>query len=112
MIDAENEGEVFLGRSVTKQVNVSEQTMQKVDSEIRRIIDKQYAIARKLIEDNPDKMHAMASALLEFETIDAAQIDDIMNGKPPRPPKDWTPSTPKATPGAPPVTPGSAPAAA
>jgi cell division protease FtsH len=84
MVYAENEGEVFLGRSVTKQVNVSEQTMQKVDSEIRRIIDEQYALARKLIEDNQDKMHAMASALLEFETIDAEQIDDIMAGKPPR----------------------------
>ena len=65
--------------------------MQKVDAEIRRIIDEQYALARKLIEDNQDKMHAMAKALLEWETIDADQIDDIMAGKPPRPPKDWTP---------------------
>jgi cell division protease FtsH len=112
MVYAENEGEVFLGRSVTKQVNVSEQTMQKVDSEIRRIIDEQYATARKLIEDNQDKMHAMASALLEFETIDSDQIDDIMGGKPPRPPKDWTPAPAKPVPGVPPVTPGSAPAAA
>ena len=112
MVYAENEGEVFLGRSVTKQVNVSERTMQKVDSEIRRIIDEQYAIARKLIEDNQDKMHAMASALLEFETIDSDQIDDIMNGKPPRPPKDWTPASSKPVVGVPPVTPGSAPAAA
>ena len=112
MVYAENEGEVFLGRSVTKQVNVSEQTMQKVDSEIRRIIDEQYAIARKLIEDNQDKMHAMASALLEFETIDAEQIEDIMQGKPPRPPKDWTPAAPKSTTGVPPATPGNAPAAA
>ena len=62
---------------------------------IRRIIDEQYAIARKLIEDNQDKMHAMAKALLEWETIDADQIDDIMSGKPPRPPKDWTPSASK-----------------
>jgi cell division protease FtsH len=112
MVYAENEGEVFLGRSVTKQVNVSERTMQKVDSEIRRIIDEQYAIARKLIEDNQDKMHAMASALLEFETIDCDQIDDIMGGKPPRPPKDWTPASAKPAVGVPPVTPGSAPAAA
>jgi cell division protease FtsH len=67
--------------------------MQKVDSEIRRIIDEQYAIARKLIEDNQDKMHAMAAALLEWETIDAEQIDDIMAGKEPRPPKDFTPRT-------------------
>jgi cell division protease FtsH len=112
MVYAENEGEVFLGRSVTKQVNVSEQTMQKVDAEIRRIIDERYAVARRLIEDNQDKMHAMASALLEFETIDAEQIEDIMAGKPPRPPKDWTPSPPRPASGVPPVTPGSAPAAA
>ena len=93
MVYAENEGEVFLGRSVTKTRNMSEQTMQKVDVEVRRIIDEQYAIARKLIEDNQDKMHAMAKALLEWETIDADQIDDIMAGKPPRPPKDWTPAS-------------------
>ena len=58
MVYAENEGEVFLGRSVTKTTNMSEQTMQKVDAEVRRIIDEQYALARKLIEDNSDKMHA------------------------------------------------------
>jgi cell division protease FtsH len=112
MVYAENEGEVFLGRSVTKQVNVSEQTMQKVDSEIRRIIDEQYAIARKLIEDNKDKIHAMAKALLEYETIDSDQIEDIMSGRPPRPPKDWPAASVKPVGGVPPVTPGSAPAAA
>ncbi len=112
MVYAENEGEVFLGRSVTKQVNVSEQTMQKVDFVIRRIIDEQYAIARKLIEDNQDKMHAMAKALLEWETIDAEQIDDIMNGKPPRPPKDWTPTSPPAPGVPPPVNPDGAHATA
>jgi cell division protease FtsH len=113
MVYAENEGEVFLGRSVTKHVNVSEQTMQKVDSVIRRIIDEQYAIARKHIEDNQDKMHAMAHALLEWETIDADQIEDIMNGKPPRPPKDWAPpaNKPPGGPSAPLATDG-APAAA
>ncbi|TAK86887.1 MAG: ATP-dependent metallopeptidase FtsH/Yme1/Tma family protein [Aquabacterium sp.] len=93
MVYAENEGEVFLGRSVTRTTNISEETMQKVDAEVRRIIDEQYGIARKLIEDNSDKMHAMAKALLEWETIDSEQIDDIMSGKPPRPPKDWTPSS-------------------
>jgi cell division protease FtsH len=87
MVYAENEGEVFLGRSITKTTHVSESTMQKVDKEIRRIIDEQYAVARKLIEDNKDKMHAMANALLEWETIDADQINDIIEGKPPRPPK-------------------------
>jgi cell division protease FtsH len=91
MVYAENEGEVFLGRSVTKTTNISEQTMQKVDEEVRRIIDEQYSLARKLIEDNSDKMHVMAKALLEWETIDAEQIDDIMAGKEPRPPKDYTP---------------------
>ncbi len=94
MVYAENEGEVFLGRSVTKTTNMSESTMQKVDMEVRRIIDEQYALARKLIEDNSDKMHAMAKALLEWETIDSEQLDDIMAGKDPRPPKDWTPRTP------------------
>jgi len=92
MVYAENEGEVFLGRSVTKTTNMSEETMRKVDLVIRRIIDEQYAIARKHIEDNQDKMHIMAKALLEWETIDAEQIEDIMTGKPPRPPKDWTPN--------------------
>ena len=110
MVYAENEGEVFLGRSVTKTTNMSEETMRKVDGVIRRIIDEQYSIARKLIEDNQDKMHAMAKALLEYETIDSDQIEDIMSGNPPRPPKDWTPSTAKPNSNVPPVTPGSAPA--
>lgn len=87
MVYAENENEVFLGRSVTQTKHVSEQTMQAVDAEVRRIIDEQYAIARKLIEENKDKMHKMANALLEWETIDREQIDDIMEGKDPRAPK-------------------------
>ena len=97
MVYAENEGEVFIGRSVTKTTSMSESTMQKVDEEVRKIIDEQYAIARKLIEDNSDKMHAMAKALLEWETIDMEQIDDIMAGKEPRPHKDWTPRTPPSS---------------
>jgi cell division protease FtsH len=87
MVYAENEGEVFLGRSVTKTTHMSESTMQKVDQEIRSIIDSQYTRARQLLESSRDKVHAMASALLEFETIDADQIDDIMNGRPARQPK-------------------------
>ncbi|QIM50128.1 ATP-dependent metallopeptidase FtsH/Yme1/Tma family protein [Pusillimonas sp. DMV24BSW_D] len=87
MVYAENEGEVFLGRSVTKTTHVSESTMQKVDQEIRNIIDQQYTIARDIIEGNRDKMEAMTKALLEWETIDSDQIDDIMSGRPPRPPK-------------------------
>lgn len=87
MVYGENEGEVFLGRSVTTHKNMSEATMQQVDSEIRRIIDQQYALARKLLEDNRDKVEAMTATLLEWETIDAEQIDDIMAGLPPRAPK-------------------------
>lgn len=86
MVYAEKEGEVFLGKSVTKSQQISEATMQKVDQEIRRIIDQQYAFAQKIITDNRDKMEAMAHALLEWETIDSDQIDDIMAGRPPRPP--------------------------
>ncbi|ANH66989.1 ATP-dependent zinc metalloprotease FtsH [Mitsuaria sp. 7] len=113
MVYADNEGEVFLGRSVTKTTNMSEETMRKVDQEIRRIIDEQYTTARDLIEGNKDKMHAMATALLEWETIDADQINDIMEGRPPRPPKDWTPPANKPdSGGTPAVTTGSAPAAA
>jgi cell division protease FtsH len=96
MVYAENEGEVFLGRSVTKTTNMSESTMQKVDVEVRSIIDSQYALARKLIEDNKDKMHAMAKALLEWETIDMSQLDDIMAGKAPSPPRDWIPRSPSS----------------
>ncbi|HXJ09440.1 MAG TPA: cell division protein FtsH, partial [Burkholderiales bacterium] len=87
MVYGENEGEVFLGRSITTHKNVSEATLQKVDVEIRRIIDEQYAVARKIIEDNRDKVEAMVKALLEWETIDAEQIKDIMEGRAPRPPK-------------------------
>jgi cell division protease FtsH len=87
MVYGENDSEIFLGRSITTHKNVSEATMQKVDAEIRRIIDEQYALARKLLEENRDKVEAMAKALLELETIDADQIGDIMAGKPPRPPK-------------------------
>jgi cell division protease FtsH len=93
MVYGENEGEVFLGRSVTTHKNISEATMQQVDAEIRRIIDQQYALARGLIESNRDKIEAMTKALLEWETIDADQINDIMAGNPPRPPKPPAPSS-------------------
>jgi cell division protease FtsH len=112
MVYAEAEGEVFLGRSINKTTTMSEETMQKVDHEMRRIIDTQYALARKLIEDNQDKMHAMAKALLEWETIDAEQIEDIMCGREPRPPKDWTPSSKSNGGTKPPVNTDGAPAAA
>ena len=87
MVYAENEGEVFLGRTVTQHQNMSEETMKAVDAEIRSIIDGQYALARRLLEENRDKVEVMTKALLEWETIDSHQIDDIMSGRPPRPPK-------------------------
>jgi cell division protease FtsH len=87
MVYGETEGEVFLGRSVTTHKNMSEATMKSVDEEIRRIIDQQYALARKLVEENRDKIEAMATALLEWETINSDQIGDIMEGRDPRPPK-------------------------
>ena len=87
MVYAENEGDPFLGRSLTRTSHISEETMRAVDNEIRRILEEQYTTARKLIEDNADKVEAMAQALLKWETIDADQIDDIMAGKPPREPK-------------------------
>jgi cell division protease FtsH len=85
--------------------------MQKVDREIRRIIDDQYSTARRLIESNQDKMHALAHALLEWETLDGEQIEDIMTGKPPRPPKDWTPPPARNVPPTAPVASESAAAA-
>ena len=100
MVYGENEGEVFLGRSITTHKNVSEATMQKVDSEIRRIIDEQYTLARNLIESHRDRIEAMTQALLEWETIDSEQIEDIMAGRPPRPPKPSAAATPPVPPAA------------
>jgi len=112
MVYGENEGEVFLGRSVTQHKNLSEATMQKVDTEMRRIIDEQYGLARKLLEENREKVEVMAHALLEWETLDSDQIDDIMAGKSPRPPKPSQStvrsSTPSDTPGAEPTAPATA----
>jgi cell division protease FtsH len=100
MVYAENEGEVFLGRSVTKTTHMSEDTMQKVDHQIRKIIDEQYAVARSILENNRDKVEIMTKALLEWETIDADQINDIVEGRPPRPPK--VPEAPMDSTGTPP----------
>jgi cell division protease FtsH len=98
MVYAENEGEIFLGRAITRTVHMSEETMRKVDAEVRKIIDSQYAAARRILEEHRDKVEAMAKALLDMETIDADQIDDIMSGRPPRPPKaSSSSSTPPAS---------------
>jgi len=86
----EDDEEVFLGKTTgSVRSTVSGDTARKIDTEVRSIIDGCYATAQKLLEDNRDKLDAMAEALLEYETIDRDQIDDIMNGKTPRPPKDW-----------------------
>ena len=86
---AEEEGEVFLGRSVTKHKNVSDDTAHAIDEEIRSVIDRNYDRAHRILTENMDKLHAMAQALIKFETIDSEQIDNIMAGKEPGEPQDW-----------------------
>ncbi len=86
---SEEEGEVFLGHSVTKHKSVSDLTASAIDEEIRAIIDRNYERAETILTGNLDKLHLMAEALMRYETIDAAQIDDIMEGRPPRPPDGW-----------------------
>lgn len=82
--------EVFLGRSAGQQhMAVSGETVKQIDQEVRRIIDECYATAQKLLEENVEKLHSMAQALMLYETIDSDQIDDIMAGLQPREPKGW-----------------------
>ncbi len=94
MVYAENEGEVFLGRSVTKTTHISESTMQRVDAEIRRILDEQYAVAQSILENSRDKIEAMTKALMDWETIGREQVEDIMHGREPRTPVDFAPRKP------------------
>jgi cell division protease FtsH len=86
---AEDEEEVFLGRSVTQHKHVSDETARKIDIEVRSIVENAHATARTLLEENHEKLEIMAEALLKYETIDSEQIDQIMDGKVPDPPKDW-----------------------
>ena len=86
---SDDEGEVFLGRSVTQTKTMSDDTANDIDSEVRSLVDKSYSTATKMIKDNMDKLHAMTDALMMYETIDKDQIDDIMAGIKPRPPKGW-----------------------
>jgi cell division protease FtsH len=86
---SEESGEVFLGRSVTQTKHVSDETAHAIDQEVRRVIEGNYQRAREILTTNLDKLHAMADALVRFETIDIDQIKDIMDGKPPRPPSGW-----------------------
>lgn len=86
---SDQEEEVFLGRSVTQHKHVSEETANKIDMEVRRILDQAYVRATQVLNENRDKMELMAEALIKYETIDAGQIDTIMEGKQPGPPSDW-----------------------
>jgi len=91
---AEEEGEVFLGRGGGGQnASFSGETAKLIDSEVRSIIDQCYGTAKQILTDNRDKLDAMADALMKYETIDAEQIDDIMAGRTPREPRDWTGGT-------------------
>ncbi|MDH3762703.1 MAG: ATP-dependent zinc metalloprotease FtsH [Gammaproteobacteria bacterium] len=101
---SEEEGEVFLGKSYGKQKTVSDETAQAIDSEIRSIIDRNYQRSVEILKQNEDKLHLMADALMKYETIDATQIDAIMEGREPGPPQDWSddetpPTKPTATSG-------------
>ena len=86
---SEEDGEVFLGHSVTQHKTMSDDTAKDIDTEVRALVNKSYSTATKMIKDNMDKLHAMSEALLIYETIDKEQIDDIMAGVKPRPPKGW-----------------------
>jgi len=92
---SEDDGEVFLGRQVTQHKNVSDVTAHAIDEEIRSIIDRNYARSETILKDKTDKLHAMANALIKFETIDEGQIKDIMAGREPQPPEDWDDTTAK-----------------
>ena len=85
----EDEGEVFLGRSVTQHKQVSDITVKTIDEEVRRIIDQSYQDAAEILKTNIKRLHKMAAALIKYETLDENQIGDIMNDKEPRPPEGW-----------------------
>ncbi len=86
---SEDDGEVFLGRSVTQHKQVSDDTAHAIDEEVRKIIDSNYQRAKKILDENIEKLHMMANALIKYETIEQGQIKDIMEGREPQPPADW-----------------------
>jgi len=92
----EDEGEVFLGHSVTRHKQMSDETAHLIDEEVRNIIDRNYSRAETILRENDDKLHSMANALIKYETIDTEQINDIMEGREPRPPEDWSDSDPSS----------------
>jgi cell division protease FtsH len=89
---------VFLGRSVTQHKQVSDVTAHVIDEEVRRVIDSNYQRAYKIIQTNMDKLQTMSEALIKYETIDEEMIKDIMEGRAPRPPRDWDDTPNNATP--------------
>ena len=91
---SEEEGEVFLGHSVTQHKTVSDQTQDLIDEEVRCIIDRNYQRSTRILKENERRLHVMASALIRYETIDVEQIKDIMEGREPRPPQDWSDQSP------------------
>jgi len=99
MTYSDDEGEVFLGHSVTQHKQVSDETAHLIDGEVRDIVDRNYERARTILETNIDKLHLMADALVKYETLDTEQIDDIMQGRSPRPPQDWSDDDSRGSPG-------------
>jgi cell division protease FtsH len=91
---SEESGEVFLGRSVTQHKQVSDETAHAIDEEVRRVIELNYKVARDVLETNLDKLHAMAEALIKYETLADEQIKEIMAGRAPKPPEGWDDTTP------------------
>ena len=91
---SEEEGEVFLGHSVTKHKTVSDQTQDLIDEEVRSIVERNYQRSTRILEENEKRLHVMADALIRYETIDVEQIKDIMEGREPRPPQDWSDQSP------------------
>jgi cell division protease FtsH len=93
---SEEDGEVFLGHSVTQHKTLSDETAHAIDEEVRSIIDSNYSRAKDMLNDNVDKLQLMAEALIKYETLNTEQIDDIMEGKEPRPPKGWRDDEPRS----------------
>jgi cell division protease FtsH len=103
---SEEDNEVFLGRSMSKSSNMSDETARRIDQEVRVLIDANYQRAQKILQDHLPILHAMKDALMKYETIDALQIDDLMEGKTPRPPADWNGDDQPQNPSSPPSTDG------
>ncbi|WP_115719389.1 ATP-dependent zinc metalloprotease FtsH [Gallaecimonas mangrovi] len=98
LLYAEDDGEVFLGRSAAKSKHMSDETARAIDEEIKHVIDRNYQRSKKILEENMDILHAMKDALMKYETIDAKQIDDLMNRRDVRAPADWQPPKSENTP--------------